>query len=421
MINEPIYKGLLQSDLDCAGFNLLNFPGGGGGGGGGGLDANTVVATDVGMVGDGVTDNTSALQAWLTSVETAKVNSTLLVPDGVYIFSGALQDGSVRNAQILLPTVLQTDHAYSVTIKGYHPIMYTTWPSQAGLSGAVPIPKGPIFKSTLNTASGTQPAFMGGNGPNPPGFTEGLSWLNIGFENMIFQMPLNPQLSCLNLNNITNVEFRGNVLVIAGTGIGEDDVVQPTTTTSYGVILPKWNRAVLHQVNNLNVFNFYNGLLFGELTHAINLHCVCCVNAIEIPFSYHTRLIQRLMDWHCINGINVTGSVPGGFYTVFQIAQHAIECNLFGGWKDRVYDVIDPSNVAQADITYLAIANSAYHTYTMNGGAGIKVRRAGSAYDLAPIYVGTDLRLVSIAGGGKLQARNTATNTWADVDQWTNP
>jgi hypothetical protein len=38
-----------------------------------------------------------------------------------------------------------------------------------------------------------------------------------------------------------------------------------------------------------------------------------------------------------------------------------------------------------------------------------------------PLYVGTDLRLASMAGGGKLQARNPSTNTWADVDQWTNP
>jgi hypothetical protein len=39
----------------------------------------------------------------------------------------------------------------------------------------------------------------------------------------------------------------------------------------------------------------------------------------------------------------------------------------------------------------------------------------------APIYVGRDLRLASISGGGKLQARNTSTGVWADVDQWTNP
>jgi hypothetical protein len=45
---------------------------------------------------------------------------------------------------------------------------------------------------------------------------------------------------------------------------------------------------------------------------------------------------------------------------------------------------------------------------------------------LTPVYassllIGPDLRLVSITGGGKLQARNPSTNIWADVDQWTNP
>lgn len=36
-------------------------------------------------------------------------------------------------------------------------------------------------------------------------------------------------------------------------------------------------------------------------------------------------------------------------------------------------------------------------------------------------YFGTDLRVVTMAGGGKLQARDPGTNLWADVDQWTNP
>jgi hypothetical protein len=34
MIKEPIYQGICQSDLDMAGFNLLNWPGSGGGGSG---------------------------------------------------------------------------------------------------------------------------------------------------------------------------------------------------------------------------------------------------------------------------------------------------------------------------------------------------------------------------------------------------
>jgi hypothetical protein len=34
-MNTPIYQGKAQSDIDMAGFDLLNWSGGGGGGGGG--------------------------------------------------------------------------------------------------------------------------------------------------------------------------------------------------------------------------------------------------------------------------------------------------------------------------------------------------------------------------------------------------
>jgi hypothetical protein len=69
-IRTPINNGLLQSDLDCAGFDLLNFSGSiGGGSGSSGLDERTFLAADIGLVGDGATDNTAALQAWLDSVK----------------------------------------------------------------------------------------------------------------------------------------------------------------------------------------------------------------------------------------------------------------------------------------------------------------------------------------------------------------
>jgi hypothetical protein len=46
---------------------------------------------------------------------------------------------------------------------------------------------------------------------------------------------------------------------------------------------------------------------------------------------------------------------------------------------------------------------------------------AGVGVTFAPVYVGTDMRLVAITGGAKLQVRNPGTGLWADGDQWTNP
>ena len=42
-------------------------------------------------------------------------------------------------------------------------------------------------------------------------------------------------------------------------------------------------------------------------------------------------------------------------------------------------------------------------------------------FQVSQLYIGPDLRLVSITGGGKMQARDPSTGLWVDADQWTNP
>jgi hypothetical protein len=174
---------------------------------------------------------------------------------------------------------------------------------------------------------------------------------------------------------------------------------------------------VLQRIENLNVSNFYTGIAIGELTHIVNMACELCVYAVEFGFAYHITLIDRILDWHCKNGINMTGGA-----SVFQIRQYDIERAPAARWYTRVTDVVDGGNYATAEITWWAVEAyvGAVNTFTMTGGANVMARRAGTVGG-SPLYIGADLRVVAISGGGKLQARNTSTNTWADVDQWTNP
>src|SRR6266699_3637661 len=68
----------------------------------------------------------------------------------------------------------------------------------------------------------------------------------------------------------------------------------------------------------------------------------------------------------------------------------------------------------------LFVADSATSGY-FNNWRGMVVPAVITAMTLQELDIGTDLRLVPVAGGGKLQARNTTTGLWADVDQWSNP
>jgi hypothetical protein len=52
---------------------------------------------------------------------------------------------------------------------------------------------------------------------------------------------------------------------------------------------------------------------------------------------------------------------------------------------------------------------------------GMTVPAPITAMILTELGIGTDLRLVPLTGGGKLEARNPGTGLWATADQWTNP
>ena len=66
------------------------------------------------------------------------------------------------------------------------------------------------------------------------------------------------------------------------------------------------------------------------------------------------------------------------------------------------------------------LADSATSGYFINW-RGIMNPTPTTTLTLQELDIGTDLRLLPIAGGGKLQARNVSTGLWYDVDQWTNP
>jgi hypothetical protein len=65
----------------------------------------------------------------------------------------------------------------------------------------------------------------------------------------------------------------------------------------------------------------------------------------------------------------------------------------------------------------VAIGHNALGVLEINNGS------LGSFRDLIArtFYIGTDARLVAIAGGVKMEVRNPGTGLWASADQWTNP
>jgi len=347
------------------------------GGGGGGDFVRTVdVEYDARnyLAGDGVTDDTAALQAFFNQVQTNQQNATLYFDDATYIIAGALQDTSRRNAQLLLPVVINTGQQYTLKLVG----RCVPACSPSGDAFPVAMPRGTILKSTLATGGGTSPAMFEGRGGVGGPYDE-VGMLNVEFEKLIIQTVPNPQISALNLRRLTTCSLK-DMLIVAGTGMSSFEMTEPTVTSSRGVILPDYSKGILQQITgHFNVFGFYIGMRSGELLHAHNLGFWFCKVGIEFGFTYHATQIDHLLNFWCPFGAQFTGGVH--YIDVKHWATERAGAHGTGHWYADVAEIYDMSNQGSGDVTWWTVTSDVgvVNSFTMQGGANIRTRRLGAA------------------------------------------
>lgn len=323
------------------------------------------------LAGDGVTDDTAALQAIFTAIDTDSENATIYFDNATYLIAGALQDGSRRNAQLLLPTVAINEQQYTVQLIGH------SVPA-CSPSGYEPIvlPRGTRIKSTLAAGSGSDPSVISGRGPSG-GYLDEVNYLHIEFENIVFETIPNPTYSCVNLRRFTSVAVT-NCVIAAGPYMDVVRATQPTSTGSYGLILPQFNCGICQRLEGqVNVFGFYIGVRCGELMHAENLGVWWCQRGLEFPFSYHASLIDRLLVFWCPYGAVWMDDHP------VEIQQWDNEHTLAGEsrWFATIADVSDPANHAYGEIKWLSVRASfgRESVFTVLGGMHLITRELGVA------------------------------------------
>jgi hypothetical protein len=322
------------------------------------------------LAGGGVTDDTAALQEVFDAIGTDKDNGTIYFDDDTYLIAGALQEGSRRNAQLLLPTQDVSDPQYTIRFKGHSVPMVA--PSGYHNVGQV---RGTRIKSSLASGSGTQPSVITGRGPVSGMYSEA-AYYHVEMEDMIWETVPNPSYSCLNFERISTVGLR-NCLILAGPYIDLPRAVQPTNGGSYGIILPRDSNGICQKLEGeVNVFGFYWGIRCGELMHAQNIGVWWCQYGLEFPFSYHGSLIQRLLVFWCPYGAAFSNT------HAVQIIQWDNEHTQVGesAWYASVWDVYDPSNVADGNITWITIQASLgrVSNFTVSGGAGLQIKELGT-------------------------------------------
>lgn len=319
------------------------------------------VVTDYGAVGNGIADDTIAIQNTINAAEAAG-GGIVYFPAGVYIVGGALQDGARGNAQLLIPDIDTTGKQIPITLLGEsEPAVVPS------LTGVITLPDGgSIIKGTLNAGAGG--ALLGGWGP--VGSFGDFTLVNLRIENLAFQMPDNPVLTALNLDHIVSVEL---VNVVCSTGnYRVSTVTEPTTNTSYGIKTPKNSNGAWTFIRELLVVGFYNGLQINEHTNADHISFFACKYAGVLPVAGHAARLGRVLVVWCKNGLQFTGAHHLTI-ELYNVEHH----NPTAAWYDNVLDIDDGGNNGLGFITYHATISGtgADDPLVVNGGTNLHIRK----------------------------------------------
>jgi hypothetical protein len=334
---------------------------------------------DFGAVGDGVADDTAAIQAginWVVNHE----GGTLYVPAGTN-----------KITTLTVPTVPGgANHAVTLRIRG--PVL----PGQLmGLVISVgQVAGGAIWRSS--TVGSTGQAILAG-GPS-----SAFNNVTLDIENLTIQTTVaDPVMIGINARMAYSLRLYG---VRVWTGLAPVDItVSPTHNQSAAITTPANNNAAFTYMRNVDVAGYWVAFELSEHADLDYSSAWKCAWVMTFPGANHGIRIGRLGDYQCQNGMGFTG-----FVTRFSIEQWAIE-RAASGWSVRGMDIADGTSLGVGDVTWAAVTQNIgpSHGFTKNGGANIQTREIGTPYSGGSVTNVTNVTNV-VTGSSSLYAGSGA-------------
>lgn len=293
-------------------------------------------------------------------------------PDySTYQVTGPVQDAGRGNAQILLPSKhVLDDKQITVAIVGE-----VAPPPIFSVVGGTSTPdQHVIVESSIETEGA---AILGGWGP--VGSYQNYTFVHLVLQNVAFRLPPNTVMSAVDIDKVCSCHV--DQVTIDASEYFVDDMVEPTTTSSYGIKFPGRLNGANSYVGSLGIIGFYNGFRNSEHFCADDIRVFGCKFPADFVAADHASIIKRLDVVHCPHGPKWSGA------HYVDILQHNIEKSHAGApaWTVSVDDLYDPSNFGLGELVWHVVTGGVgvSHTYTKNGGQNVAVRELGSATDMS--------------------------------------
>lgn len=315
------------------------------------IHAATFNARDYGAVGDDKTDNTAAFTKCIEAVMAAG-GGRMFLPDGVY-----------QGRIVIPPRGGPSWITIEIVGESEPPPFWGTignFPPQNG---------GTIVKSLATSGTAVISASKGS-------LYGGFSGVYVVLRNLDVRTYNNPQIGGIDLNYAAQCRLE-NVLVT--TDIYNVQASKPTFGTK-GIITPANNNGALTILRNVLVCGYHTGILVHEHTDGDNIMLGSNIHGLDFAKAHHASRFGRVCAQRNTHAVHVSGTHG------FTIGQLNIEITGAGQtdanneWQSTVHDVNDPQNLGIADINQWVVRGNvgAVEDFTVNGGAGIRIRRIGS-------------------------------------------
>lgn len=310
--------------------------------------------TEYGGIGDGVTDNTTAIQNAINAVTNS--GGVIYFPPGKYLVDGAFTQppgkALTNFCQLYLPSRdIITQPIVTIEFEGgQNPGFNTIW--NAGTNPPVSTNGSIIFSTRFPTNN--LYAIIGGGAPS--GSSLDLSAVYFKARNLTFRTYDNPKTPCLNLEHIGQTTLRDCVF---DTGQIAGAQSQPTNG-AVAVLLPGISNWVISEVYNCDFRGYAVGLKVNEHSDIDDARFWMCSAAMWFPGGTHAVHIGHTVVTGCTRG--VIGGAPGFVQRISwecYATEHSIlTTNVITGdttWANCVADFADTNGTLRGIINYSVV------------------------------------------------------------------